>query len=168
MKINQNLITRPTQPNLTGFRRFTGFKRDHGFRVPSSSVMADDGPLQSPYNIPVLGQEKTVRYGGGYRSTYGGAVKEDYFGGGDSDGRGRGVAGLLSDNFGNVGNFGAAAADDDNDGFEFGPSPFKYHYDVSLNAADGDEGDGFDDQVRNQRSNLKRKEKIRIDSAGPD
>jgi len=154
----------------SNWSRFTDFKREHGFRDAPSMGENDGNGFESPYHIPVLGQEMVERYndrssrvGGEFRSTYGDAANDDFDGGENKYYRGGSVGlgldddglddryrgpGLFANMFNGDGYFGAAAAGDDG-GFDFEPSPFQYHHDVSstANGLKGD-GHGFDEQVR--------------------
>lgn len=131
------------------------------------------GKPESPYHIPVIGEEKAGNYGTGrgvtYKSSstnfndgkYGsddggkyGRYDDNKYGGYDSGKYGERFGGYDggsyglddTDGFAPIGDFG-----DDHGGFNddgFGPSPFKYHHDVSSGV--GMKGDtyGPDDQVR--------------------
>lgn len=120
---------------------FVDFKKENGFHEMPSAFA---GSPESPYNIPVVGQEKMVDHGGhgdilGYNvrsnSQFGDSV--DNFDGGMED------LAPFSDFGGDHHYF-----DNDDDGLNTGASPFKYHHDVSSNGLKGDSL-GFDDQVRN-------------------
>lgn len=113
------------------------FKKENGFHgMPS--VFADKS--ESPYNIPVIGQEKMIDYGSQGGSQFGDIA--DNFNNGMED------LAPISDFGGDHYNF-----NDDDDGFDTGASPFKYHHDVSSNGLKGD-SHGFNDQVRIYHSNI--------------
>jgi len=110
------------------------------------------GKHASPYHIPVVGEERDVHYnsgrsidGGGYNqpsSRFGDPMADDFDGGkyglDDADDS----AAPISD----VGGFNFDHDDLGGDAFDFGPSPFKYHRDVSTDGLKGD-AHGLDDQV---------------------
>lgn len=107
-------------------------------------------PPASPYNIPVVGQND-VHHSGDYSDH-----KRPSLHFGD-----------LADNFDDPGHLGLDDADDispimdghhfgggddgGDGGFDFGPSPFKYHHDVSPGSGLKSDSFGFDDQVRGSK-----------------
>ncbi|XP_027853415.2 uncharacterized protein LOC114132214 [Aphis gossypii] len=121
------------------------FKKENGFHgLPVAS-----GKPASPYHIPVVGEEKAVHYNTG-RSIESGYKPNSHFGDPIADDIDDGRYGLddaddspspISD----VDGYNNFDHDDNGDGFDFGPSPFKYHRDVSNDGLKGDTL-GFDDQ----------------------
>lgn len=92
------------------------------------------GRSESPYSIPVVGQERMVDYDGRGGSRFGDMANN--FNDGVED------LAPISDFGGDHYNF-----DNDDDGFDTDASPFMYHHDVSSSGLKGDTY-GFDDQVR--------------------
>lgn len=123
------------------------FKKENGFH----GMPVVGGKHESPYHIPVVGEERApVHYNSG-RSIDGGGYKPSYrFGDPMADDFDDGKYGLddVDDSAAPISDVGGFNLDHDDlgDAFDFGPSPFKYHRDVS---SDGLKGDvhGIDDQV---------------------
>lgn len=122
------------------------FKKENGFR----GMPVVSGKHESPYHIPVVGEERAVHYNSG-RSIDSGSYKPNYrFGDPMADDFDDGKYGLddADDSAAPISDIGGYNLDHDDlgDAFDFGPSPFKYHHDVS---SDGLKGDvhGIDDQV---------------------
>jgi len=133
---------------------YIDFKKENGFQgMPVAS-----GKHASPYHIPVVGEERDVHYnsgrsidGGGYNqpsSRFGDPMADDFDGGKYGPDDVDGSAAPISD-FGGY-NF---DHDDLGDAFDFGPSPFKYHRDVSTDGLKGD-AHGLDDQVSAHHNNI--------------
>lgn len=122
------------------------FKKENGFH----GMPVVSGKHASPYHIPVVGEERDVPYnsgrsidGGGYNqpsSRFGDAMADDFDGGkyglDDVDDLAAPISDVGGYNFDH---------DDLGDAFDFGPSPFKYHRDVSTDGLKGD-AHGYDDQ----------------------
>lgn len=116
------------------------------------------GGQASPYHIPVVGEENDVHYnnngrsiGGGYDPNYsrfGDHIEDDF-----DDGRYGGGLDDVDDSPAPISDVDGYSFDRDDlgdrgDAFDFGPSPFKYHRDVSTtDGQKSDGGYGLDDQV---------------------
>jgi len=126
---------------------YIDFKKENGFH----GMPVVSGKHASPYHIPVVGEERDVPYnsgrsidGGGYNqpsSRFGDAMADDFDGGkyglDDVDDSAAPISDVGGYNFDH---------DDLGDAFDFGPSPFKYHRDVSTDGLKGD-AHGYGDQV---------------------
>ncbi|XP_060878895.1 filaggrin-2-like [Metopolophium dirhodum] len=122
------------------------FKKENGFH----GMPVVSGKRTSPYHIPVVGEERDVHYnsgrsidGGGYNqpsSRFGDPTADDFYGGKYGLDYADDSAAPISD----VGGYNFDH-DDLGDAFDFGPSPFKYHRDVSTDGLKGD-AHGLDDQ----------------------
>lgn len=103
------------------------------------------GPTSaSPYNIPIVGQEK-IRYKDHRTTSHFDDPTTDHFDdgkyGSDSVDGFAPIVDIDNHHF---------DVDNDDDGFgmfNFGPSPFKFHHDVSSDGLNGDSY-GFDNEVR--------------------